>query len=610
MPSGAARSIGTWKICDLWYRQKIRELSGIDADPGSQGGDAVVVPMPAAADSAAVGEQGSDEAVLSMTGEVEPADRKLGDLLHSLELVDSDTLHALLQEARRQRRSLRQLLLAGGYLTLYQMALIETGKLDGLVLGPVRVIDRLPATPREAVYRVFDPRHNREALLRHLAESEMADAVRPDEFRQRFAAAMVEHPHLAATWEILEIAGRPAVLQECPVGLAGNDWPTLAAAPGVWFRLLGQAAQGLRAMHEAGLVHGHLTAESFVCTRDGVVKIIGLGEPRWLVGGASASGEEPTPGDDLLALGQAALVWGRDTPRKSGKPKQLPEALLNWPRDWRPSSRDSASTARRRCSRRWIVSVIRFRPMLRRGIASSSRFVTNPRNRRCGGRRNAGRRAFQSRKRKRRMKVRDHEPSSVAYASGSERQAPGDSSCTLGVLLAGCQDVLTIRELGCFLMDEVAEMNKKYIVRLTPEDRQSLEALVRRGQVAAYKAKRAWILLQADASADGPGWPDEKISEAYGVGLRTIHRVRQTWVEDGLAAVLKRAVQMRRRSRKLDGEQEAHLIALACSQPPAGRCRWTVRLLAQRFIALGHCLAVSPETIRQTLKKTNSSRIW
>lgn len=148
-------------------------------------------------------------------------------------------------------------------------------------------------------------------------------------------------------------------------------------------------------------------------------------------------------------------------------------------------------------------------------------------------------------------------------------------------------------------------MNKKYIVRLTPEDRQALTALVGRGRVAAYKAKRAWILLQADASTAGPGWSDEQISEAYGVGLRTIQRVRQTWVEEGLAAVLSRAMQTPCRSRKLDGEQEAHLIALACSQPPAGRCRWTVRLLAQRFIALGHCTAVSPETIRQTLKKTN-----
>jgi Homeodomain-like domain len=153
-------------------------------------------------------------------------------------------------------------------------------------------------------------------------------------------------------------------------------------------------------------------------------------------------------------------------------------------------------------------------------------------------------------------------------------------------------------------------MNKKYIVRLTPEDRQTLELLVRRGRVAAYKAKRAWILLQADASGDGPAWSDEQIAQAYDVGLRTLHRVRQTWVEEGLAAVLRRAPQTRHRARKLDGEQEAHLIALACSQPPAGRRRWTVRLLTERFVALGHCAAVCPETIRQTLKKTNSSRTW
>ena len=139
-------------------------------------------------------------------------------------------------------------------------------------------------------------------------------------------------------------------------------------------------------------------------------------------------------------------------------------------------------------------------------------------------------------------------------------------------------------------MDEVAEMNKKYIVRLTPEDRQSLEALVRRGRVAAYKAKRAWILLQADASADGPGWPDEKISEAYGVGLRTIHRVRQTWVEDGLAAVLKRAVQMRRRSRKLDGEQESAPDRTGL-QPTAGR---SMPLDCSLAGAAVHCLGTLP----------------
>src|SRR5439155_24508483 len=185
-------------------------------------------------------------ALPATTDEVDAGDRQLGDLLRSLELVDADTLTALLAEARRQRKSLRQLLLAGNYLTLFQMALIEAGNLAGLVLGPVRTIDRLHSTPREAVYRVFDPRSNREALLRHLAESEMQDAVRPDEFRQRFAAATaVRHPHVAATYEVLEIGERPAVLQEWLSGLASNEWPALAAVPGVWLRLVSPAAPGL-----------------------------------------------------------------------------------------------------------------------------------------------------------------------------------------------------------------------------------------------------------------------------------------------------------------------------------------------------------------------------
>ena len=175
------------------------------------------------------------------------------------------------------------------------MALIEAGNLDGLVLGPVRVIDRLQAGPREAVYRVFDPRRNGEALLRCLAESEMHDAVHPDEFRQRFAAAAaVRHVHVAATYEVLEIAGRPAVLQEWLTGLPGSDWPALTSAPGVWFRLLSQAALGLRTAHDAGLVHGALEASSFVCTPEGVVKLCGLGEPRWLAA-AAAGRAEPTP---------------------------------------------------------------------------------------------------------------------------------------------------------------------------------------------------------------------------------------------------------------------------------------------------------------------------
>lgn len=148
-------------------------------------------------------------------------------------------------------------------------------------------------------------------------------------------------------------------------------------------------------------------------------------------------------------------------------------------------------------------------------------------------------------------------------------------------------------------------MNKKYIVKLTEQERQSLEALVNRGRVAVRKLKRAWILLQADAGEAGPSWPDEQIQQAYGVGLMTIHRVRQTLVEDGLPAVLAPRQKSRPRQRQLDGDQEAHLIALACSKPPAGRRRWTLRLLAGKMVELGYTPRVCPETVRQTLKKTN-----
>jgi hypothetical protein len=243
-------------------------------------------------------------------------------------LVDADTLTALRVEARRQRRSLRQLLLAGGYLTLYQMALIEAGNLDGLMLGPVRLIDRLRATPREAVYRVFDPRRGQEALLRHLAEEEMQDAVRPDEFRQRFgAAAAVQHPHLAATLEVLEIAGRPAVLQEWLTGLPSSDWPALAAVPGVWYRLVCQAALGLHTLHQAGLAHGHLSAGLVVLTADGTVKLCGVGEPVWLA--APPVAEEGDAAADLVALGTVAAGWADlgGGARKGARTKALPDAL-------------------------------------------------------------------------------------------------------------------------------------------------------------------------------------------------------------------------------------------------------------------------------------------
>jgi hypothetical protein len=147
-------------------------------------------------------------------------------------------------------------------------------------------------------------------------------------------------------------------------------------------------------------------------------------------------------------------------------------------------------------------------------------------------------------------------------------------------------------------------MNKKFIVRLTAEERSQLEAIVAKGKVAARKLTRARILLKADCSSLGPAWSDQQISDALDLGALAVHRVRRSFVEGGLDGALIRRP-LPRRPRMLDGEQEAHLIALACGSPPAGRCRWTLRLLADRLVELGHVDKVSHETIRRTLKKTN-----
>jgi hypothetical protein len=300
-----------------WYCRKLRELAGIRTPPPDSD-------LPSPEDVGSPSGGGRD--ILSLTGDVEPADRKLGDLLRSLRLVEADTLTALLVEARRQRRSLRQVLLAGGVVTLYQMALIEAGNLDALVLGRLRVVDRLRATAHETVYRVFDPERGHEAVLRHLSEAEAQDAVRPDEFRQRFAQAALAHPNLAATLEVVEIGGRPAALQEWLTGLPSSEWPPLAAAPGVWHRLLLQAAQGLKAAHQAGLVNGHLTPELVLLTGEGVVKLCGFGEPHWLATPPTAEPVED-PAADLLALGQVASVWCAAGQMKAGKRKGLPDVL-------------------------------------------------------------------------------------------------------------------------------------------------------------------------------------------------------------------------------------------------------------------------------------------
>ncbi len=145
---------------------------------------------------------------------------------------------------------------------------------------------------------------------------------------------------------------------------------------------------------------------------------------------------------------------------------------------------------------------------------------------------------------------------------------------------------------------------KKYIVRLTEEERNQLKKLVNSGRGPARMFTRARILLKADEN--GPAWSDKMISEALDITVQTIERVRKQLVEEGFDAVLSRREYKQKISRKkIDGEVEAHLIALSCSEPPEGRARWTLRLLADKIVELGYVDSISHEAIRQVLKKTN-----
>ncbi len=146
---------------------------------------------------------------------------------------------------------------------------------------------------------------------------------------------------------------------------------------------------------------------------------------------------------------------------------------------------------------------------------------------------------------------------------------------------------------------------KKYVVQLKDTERTHLLDLINSGQAAARKLTHARILLKADGVE---GWSDEAIHEALDVSLATIARVRKAFVEGGLAAALERQPLRRHRPRRLDGVQEAHLIALACSEVPDGYEHWTLRLLAEKMVALEYVEELSHETVRTTLKKTNSSR--
>lgn len=150
-------------------------------------------------------------------------------------------------------------------------------------------------------------------------------------------------------------------------------------------------------------------------------------------------------------------------------------------------------------------------------------------------------------------------------------------------------------------------MRKIYIVTLTSEERATLQQLISSGKAAAQKLSHARILLKADSSEDGPGWNDSAISKALDVGTATVERVRKRFVEEGLEAALGRHKPKRQYKRKLDGDGEAHLIALACSDSPEGSARWTLRLLADRMVALEYVDELSYQTVRRVLKKTNLS---
>jgi transposase len=152
-------------------------------------------------------------------------------------------------------------------------------------------------------------------------------------------------------------------------------------------------------------------------------------------------------------------------------------------------------------------------------------------------------------------------------------------------------------------------MAKKYRVTLTAEEREELQALLAKGKASARKLAHARVLLQVDETEAAAGRTDEETATALHLSVRTVERVRERFVEQGLAAALLPKASTRRYERAFDGAQEARLIALACSAPPEGKSRWTLRLLAEQLVALQVLDTVSRECVRQALKKTNSNLI-
>ena len=150
-------------------------------------------------------------------------------------------------------------------------------------------------------------------------------------------------------------------------------------------------------------------------------------------------------------------------------------------------------------------------------------------------------------------------------------------------------------------------MRKKYKVKLTSNQRRQLLDLIRNGKEKAKKITHAYILLQADCSAEGPALKATVIAKNLNVHQRTVHRVRERFANEGLDVALNRKKHCRYKPRRLDGDQEAHLVALCCGSPPEGYEKWTLTLLRDHLIKLEITSSVSKSTLHRTLKKTNSS---
>jgi transposase len=142
-------------------------------------------------------------------------------------------------------------------------------------------------------------------------------------------------------------------------------------------------------------------------------------------------------------------------------------------------------------------------------------------------------------------------------------------------------------------------------VTLTAEERAELEAMIGKGKAGARTLAHARVLLQSDEADGAPARTDQEVASALDLSARTVERVRQRFVEEGVESALRPKPTKRIYARALDGAREARLIALACSSPPDGKKRWTLRLLAERVVELGYAESVSHETVRRTLKKTS-----